>query len=142
VDLDEPEHAHIADAVRPYQEKFKQLPDGMCLYFEACGPSIGRRFSHLEAHPVRVFDVSSEGGADFLPFTETIRICAELGFPLVHFTEHTLDLASLCAMLSAKPCPRYHDMDAQLEGFVVRDTTAQGRIAKIRVDDMVKLVTR
>jgi hypothetical protein len=57
----------------------------------------------------------------------------------VYFQLAKLDLAAICVFLSASPCPKYSDVNAELEGFVVRDATSKGRIAKVRVDDMQKL---
>eukprot|EP00935_MAST-01C_sp_MAST-1C-sp1_P001051 g1051.t1 len=140
IDFDEPENAHIAAACKPYLQTFSRLPDRLCLYFEACGPQIGARFRQaVLADTIRVFDVSREGDDDYLPFADTIRLCDELGLPIVHYTEASLDLHEVCALLTVSPAPRYHGVDAELEGFVVRDVDQQGRIAKIRVDDMAKI---
>lgn len=158
----DPEHREMARACAPHRDAFASLPDGLCVYFEACGPRIGRRFAHLlppekqkksnkgksnsdddraqaETYPLRVFDMSR--GGDWLDFSETVRLSAEHGLPVVHHERATLDLAAVCAALSAEPCPKYTGFSggADLEGYVVRDTTAAGRIAKIRVDDMGKI---
>ncbi len=44
LDLDKPHNQFIKKAVQPYLHIFQELPEGLCVYFEAFGTQIGSRF--------------------------------------------------------------------------------------------------
>lgn len=138
LDLDSSQNKYIASAVERYRETFARLPSGVCVYFEAIGSHIGPRFRHLDEtfYDIRVFDFARDGV--FLSFDDTIALAGEYDLPLVHYEEiENVTVAALVERLSG--ARSYHDIEAPLEGFVLRDITDQGRIAKIRVEDLAKL---
>lgn len=140
LDLDDKSNKHIAKALKNYVEVFKTLPDGYCVYFEALGPNIGGRFKHIPSfHEIRVFDFSLKG--EYLPFEEAITLAEQYELPLTSYKSTTLNISNILDLLDNPTC--YDDVDAQLEGYVVRevgyDLPNGGAIAKIRVDDLEKV---
>ena len=150
IDLEAKEHRQIALALAPHRDALRQLPPGLCVYFEACGPKINARFRHLpDSHAIRVFDFARDG--HFVSWPETEALATRFALPLVH-AEYVpaLQLAALLQRLAA-PGLRYHGADAALEGWVVRSCSGstearsegegcEGAIAKLRVDDLRKLI--
>jgi hypothetical protein len=162
--LDE-SHRYLQKSVAPDLAAFAGLPDGACVYFEACGVNIQARYSgklsgqttnageRNDWYDIRVFDFARHG--KFLPWPETVALAEAHGLPLVGFTGPVLlDLPALLATLGSKP--RYESAiasghpagSAVLEGFVVRgadperaasEGSKEDPIAKIRVDDLSKL---
>eukprot|EP00743_Colponemidia_sp_Colp-15_P008015 GILK01008681.1.p1 GENE.GILK01008681.1~~GILK01008681.1.p1 ORF type:complete len:239 (-),score=35.71 GILK01008681.1:238-954(-) len=138
LNLEDPQNKHIAKAVENYTEVFAQLDDGVCVYFEAIGTHINKRFQHFdEFYDIRVFDFAREG--QYVPFSDTIALAEIHGLPYVHYSDTTLQLPSILDVLSSHPS--YNDLDAPLEGYVVRsaEDDTSDRIAKIRVDDLANM---
>jgi hypothetical protein len=138
LDLEHNKNRWIREAVQEYTSVFQSLPDGVCVYFEAIGTSIGGRFKHLdEFHDIRVFDFARDD--KYLSFDDTVALATEYSLPLVHYDELTdLTVAGVIEQLS-RTSRSYTDIDAELEGFVVRDITDRGRVAKIRVEDLANV---
>ncbi|KAJ4459958.1 hypothetical protein PAPYR_4032 [Paratrimastix pyriformis] len=135
IDLEDAANAHIRRGAARYEEVFRRMEDGLCCYFEACADNIGARFSHLNWADIRVFDFAMNG--EYLPFEDAIMKCEELDLPLVAYVDATLNIPDVVHRLEQGL--EYTDVHAPLEGYVIRDTTEQGRIAKIRVNDLPKI---
>ena len=136
LDLDNNQNQYINRSCSQYLEIFENLEEGLCVYFEAVGTSIGARFqASPDWYDIRVFDFSKDG--EFLSFDEAIILAEELGLPLVHYTEvNNLDVEYLIKLLSKNPS--YYDNPAECEGFVIRDS--ENKIAKFRVADLSNII--
>eukprot|EP00913_Durusdinium_trenchii_P023101 g21687.t1 len=115
--------------MRPHLSKLASLDEGLCVYFEAVHTDINANFKHLPGFAdIRVFDFSrsgSHGVGRFLPFDETIELAKRFDLPL-----------ELWADLEKASKRHYATAPAMLEGFVVREAGAGGRIAKARVEQL------
>jgi len=138
IDLSSRSNQYIARAVQKYLPVFSQIPDGVCIYFEAIGHSIGARFAEITefTDTIYVFDSTRDG--EFVPFGDTVELCKTLSLPCVAHSMAELSVSNIIETLSHQP--RYYSAlpAALLEGFVVRSTKSSAA-AKIRVDDLPKI---
>ena len=120
VDLENRANQYIAQAVSPYLDRFSKLPDGICIYFEALSPRVGKRFVNVELpDTIEVFDSSQNGS--FHPFERTVGLCERFDLPVVALTcgvtefnlAHGLDRLS-------QPDLKCTGYAAPLEGSVVQ----------------------
>jgi len=139
----------ILEALRPYLARLATLEPGLCVYFEAVHTDINANFKHLPGFAdMRVFDFSRAGEAGeegrFLPFDETIALSKQYGLPLVAWEKKPkLSAEEIWSeLLAVASGPRnYSTAPAPLEGFVVREAGAGGRIAKARAEQLQSEVT-
>jgi hypothetical protein len=141
VDLSNRSNRYIAQAVQDYLPIFSQIPDGVCIYFEAIGQSIGARFAEISefSDTIYVFDSTRDG--EFVPFGDTVELCERVSLPCVAHSTTELSVSNIIETLSRQPLYYSALPTALLEGFVVRSTTSCAA-AKIRVDDVPKICYR
>merc|ERR1712007_119217 len=143
----------ISQGVKPYLDRIAALPEGFCVYFEVIHTDINTTFRHLSGlADIRVFDFAERddahacgldalssaphnwGGGSFLPFGKVLSLAAAHGLPCVAHRRSKLTASSLWTELAAaKSEGRYHDVDAPLEGYVVRSEQGD-HVAKARVE--------
>jgi hypothetical protein len=136
--------ARVSQALSPYLSKLEALEPGLCVYFEVVHTDINVTFKHLPGFAdIRVFDFSrapaaSSQEARFLPFEETIRLAEQCGLPIVGWDHQPrADAGALWQQLSDAARGRhYASSPAQIEGYVIREAGAGGRIAKARVEQV------
>lgn len=128
----------VAEALRPHLASLARLEDGLCCYFEVVHTDVNRAFKDLPGFAdIRVFDCSRAG--TFLPFDEALALAARHGLPVVDYERRALDEEEIWreVLEAARSGRHYATAAAPLEGFVVREAGG-GRIAKVRVEDLVR----
>ena len=137
IDLSNRSNRYIAQAIDRYFPILSNIPDGVCIYFEAIDPSIGTRFPDLEGFDsIYVFDSARNG--DFVPFGETVELCQTLRLPCVAYSRINISLSRIIESLSQTNLYYTTVSNALLEGYVVRSINTSAA-AKIRVDDIPKI---
>jgi hypothetical protein len=146
-----PEWKYIIDAISPYIETFRKIPDNITVYFEVFGEKIGTRYNGLsniirKAHDIRIFDITIDD--KYAPFGKnvrylsTIEFCEKYDLPHVDFQIILTRLIRLDVLeginwlLDWLKSDKHTDPKLEsfeLEGWVIR----QGNeIAKIRRNDL------
>jgi len=130
--------ARHAEALKPYLHLFETLDEGLCVYFELLHTNINTTFKCLPSFSgIRVFDLSCSDR--FLPFEETIDLAERIGLPLVGWEyRERLDADKLWAELAGAASRQYTTAAAPLEGFVIREAGRGERVAKARVEELLR----
>lgn len=117
-----------------FKEFGRRYPD-CWIYFESLGGKIGARYKDL-APTVRVFDVGANGL--FLPFSQAVKISAEIGLPVVQHREDVFGtLENLLEVLAYDTSRDGGLPPHKLEGWVLRqEFKGKEVVAKIRVKDL------
>lgn len=142
----------IQECVQPYLHKFEQIPEDMCIFFEAVHTKINTTFKQVQNFAdIRVFDVAScsvpstqihpgeqwPASSTFLDFEETVSLCDQLELPIVHHHRAKLSGEAAWSWLNEvlSEGKGYVDVAAApLEGFVLREVGCGGHAAKLRVE--------
>mmetsp|Transcript_20277 Transcript_20277/g.44276 ORF Transcript_20277/g.44276 Transcript_20277/m.44276 type:complete len:426 (-) Transcript_20277:27-1304(-) len=134
--------ARYKECLEKHLPKFEDLDDGVSIYFEVIHTDINATFKELPGlADIRIFDSSkassANGDGEFLPFQDTIALAKKLQLPIVgwQFWEQ-LDVDRMWKTLQAACSAEYDSAAAPLEGYVVREGGAGGRIAKARCEQV------
>jgi len=102
------------------KEKLARLGKNIVLTGEICGPGIQRNKLRLAAVEWYVFDVKDWDSGKYLPYSEAVTVCAELGVPVVPLEERGEAFGYSLETLLEKARGKYPS-GLDKEGIVVRD---------------------
>jgi len=105
------------------KEKFTRLGKNLVLTGEICGPGIQRNKLRLTALAWYVFDVKDWDAGKYLPYDEAVKLCADLGVPVVPLEERGEQFDYSLETLLEKARGKYPS-GLDKEGIVVRDSLA------------------
>jgi RNA ligase (TIGR02306 family) len=105
------------------KEKFARLGKNLVLTGELCGPGIQKNKLRLPALAWYVFDVKDWDAGRYLPYDEAVKLCAELGVPVVPLEERGEQFDYSLETLLEKAKGKYPS-GLDKEGIVVRDSLA------------------
>jgi len=105
------------------KEKLASLGKNLVLTGEICGPGIQKNKLRLTALAWYVFDVKDWDAGKYLPYDEAVKLCAELGVPVVPLEERGEQFDYSLETLLEKAKGKYPS-GLDKEGIVVRDTLA------------------
>jgi len=105
------------------KEKLARLGKSLVLTGEICGPGIQKNKLRLPALAWYVFDVKDWDAGKYLPYDEAIKLCAELGIPIVPLEERGEQFDYSLETLLEKAKGKYPS-GLDKEGIVVRDALA------------------
>jgi RNA ligase (TIGR02306 family) len=105
------------------KEKLARLGKNLVLTGEICGPGIQKNKLRLPALAWYVFDVKDWDAGKYLPYDEAVKLCAELGIPIVPLEERGEQFDYSLETLLEKAKGKYPS-GLDKEGIVVRDALA------------------
>jgi len=105
------------------KEKLGSLGKNLVLTGEICGPGIQKNKLRLTALTWYVFDVKDWDAGKYLPYDEAVKLCAELGVPIVPLEERGEQFNYSLETLLEKAKGKYPS-GLDKEGIVVRDSLA------------------
>jgi RNA ligase (TIGR02306 family) len=105
------------------REKLARLGKNIVLTGEICGPGIQKNKLRLAATEWYVFDVKDWDAQKYLPYDEAVKLCAELGIPVVPLEERGEAFDYSLEQLLEKAKGKYKS-GLDKEGIVVRDALA------------------
>jgi len=105
------------------KEKLSRLNKNLVLTGEICGPGIQKNKLRLTAFAWYVFDVKDWDAGKYLPYDEAVKLCAELGAPIVPLEERGEQFDYSLETLLEKAKGKYPS-GLDKEGVVVRDALA------------------
>jgi len=105
------------------KEKLGSLGKNLVLTGEICGPGIQKNKLRLTALAWYIFDVKDWDAGKYLPYDEAVKLCAELGVPIVPLEERGEQFDYSLETLLEKAKGKYPS-GLDKEGIVVRDSLA------------------
>jgi RNA ligase (TIGR02306 family) len=105
------------------KEKLARFGKNLVLTGELCGPGIQKNKLRLPALVWYVFDVKDWDAGRYLPYDEAVKLCAELGVPIVPLEERGEQFDYSLETLLEKAKGKYPS-GLDKEGIVVRDSLA------------------
>ncbi|MCL1931235.1 MAG: RNA ligase (ATP) [Treponema sp.] len=105
------------------KEKLARLGKNLVLTGEICGPGIQKNKLRLPALAWYVFDVKDWDAGRYLPYDEAVKLCADLGVPIVPLEERGEQFDYPLETLLEKAKGKYPS-GLDKEGIVVRDALA------------------
>ena len=105
------------------KEKLGSLGKNLVLTGEICGPGIQKNKLRLTALAWYIFDVKDWVAGKYLPYDEAVKLCAELGVPIVPLEERGEQFDYSLETLLEKAKGKYPS-GLDKEGIVVRDSLA------------------
>ena len=105
------------------KEKFARFGKNLVLTGEICGPGIQKNKLRLPALAWYVFDVKDWDAGRYLPYDEAVKLCADLGVPIVPLEERGEQFDYPLETLLEKAKGKYPS-GLDKEGIVVRDALA------------------
>jgi len=105
------------------KEKLARLGKNLVLTGEICGPGIQKNKLRLTALAWYIFDVKDWDAGKYLPYDEAVKLCAELGVPVVPLEERGEQFDYSLETLLEKAKGKYPS-GLDKEGIVVRDVLA------------------
>jgi len=105
------------------KEKLARFGKNLVLTGEICGPGIQKNKLRLPALVWYVFDVKDWDAGRYLPYDEAVKLCAELGVPIVPLEERGEQFDYSLETLLEKAKGKYPS-GLDKEGIVVRDSLA------------------
>jgi len=110
------------------KEKLKTLGKNLVLTGEICGPGIQKNKLRLAALQWYVFDVKDWDSGTYLPYDEAVKLCAELGVPVVPLEERGDTFDYSLETLLEKARGKYPS-GLDKEGIVVRSSLSPKAIS-------------
>ena len=105
------------------KEKLARFGKNLVLTGEMCGPGIQKNKLRLTALAWYVFDVKDWDAGKYLPYDEAVKLCADLGVPIVPLEERGEQFDYSLETLLEKAKGKYPS-GLDKEGIVVRDALA------------------
>jgi ATP-dependent RNA circularization protein (DNA/RNA ligase family) len=105
------------------REKLSLLGKNIVLTGEICGPGIQKNKLRLAQAEWYVFDVKDWDSQKYLPYDDAVKLCADLGIPVVPLEERGEAFDYSLEQLLEKAKGKYKS-GLDKEGIVVRDALA------------------
>jgi len=110
------------------KEKLARLGKNLVLTGEICGPGIQKNKLRLTDLAWYIFDVKDWDAGKYLPYDEAVKLCADLGVPIVPLEERGEQFDYSLETLLEKAKGKYPS-GLDKEGIVVRDSLAPKAIS-------------